>query len=106
MGRHAKPKNTHPLLPKVYTERLVDTAGKLIRSDRITYLPLPFGLGLVKYPMRWTTPWGGAYGVSGISIRTRFWALYDWADHATFDDRKDYILRNIRQRPNGKTRMK
>jgi hypothetical protein len=106
MARYAKPKNIHPLVPKRYSERQVDKAGRYVRTDRVHYIPLPFGLGLVKYPLSWTKPWGGAYGLTGISIRTRFWALFDWADHATFDERGEYIVRNIRQRQNGKIRMK
>ena len=106
MGRHARPKNIHPLLPKVYKLELVDNTGRHVKTERIYYAPLPFNRGLVKYPYSWSKPAGGCYGATGISIRSRFWALYDWADHADFDERGEYILGNIRQRANNSVRVK
>lgn len=105
MSKHAKPKNIHPLLPKRYkfTER---TENLDIKARAIYYVPLPFNLGLVKYPFAWTKSKGGCYGATGIEISNRFWALYNWADHADFEDRGDYILRNIRERRNGSVRVK
>jgi hypothetical protein len=106
MGRHSKPRNIHPLLPKAYGSEVREVFGKPIRTASIIYVPLPFKLGLVKYPLSWTKLRGGAYGLTGLSVRSRYWALMDWADHADFDDRGDYILKNIRTSPNGKVRVK
>lgn len=106
MGRHAKPKNIHPLLPKTYKQKMVDENGNYVLTERITYIPLPFNLGLVKYPISWTKWAGGNYGLTGLSIRSRFWALYDWADYADFDDRGEYILHNIRARQDNSVRVK
>lgn len=106
MGKHAKPTNTHPLLPKLYKGKDYELVTGKETKYYIFYMPLPFGLGLVRYPIGWTDWFKGCYGRTGLSIRSRFWALYDWADHATFDDRGEYILSNIRQRQNGSVRIK
>lgn len=106
MSKHAKPTNIHPLLPKVYRNKVYSANTRKIHRETIVYLPLPFKLGLVKYPFRWTKAYKGCYGLTGIEIRSRYWALFDWADHADFDDRGDYILRNIRERNNGSVRVK
>lgn len=103
--KHAKPKNVHPLLPKRYTfeERL--DKWQIVKRN-IYYVPLPFNLGLVKYPFAWRKPKSGAYGTTAIEVTQRYWALYNWADHADLDERCDYILNNIRERRNGSVRVK
>ena len=106
MGRHSKPRNIHPLLPKAYGSEVREVFGKPVRTASIIYVPLPFKLGLVKYPFTWTRWFGGAYGLTGLSVRSRYWALTDWADYADFDDRGEYILQNIRQRANKSVRVK
>jgi hypothetical protein len=103
--RHAKPKNVHPLLPKKYTMTEEDDSGQTVKRN-IYYVPLPLNLGLVKYPFAWTKIKGGCYGLTGISIRTRYWALFDFADYSNLDERGEYLLQNIRQRRNNSVRVK
>ena len=103
--KHAKPKNIHPLLPKRYSfeERL--DKWQIVKRN-IYYVPLPFKLGLVKYPFAWSKTKGGCYGATGIDIRSRYWALFDWADHADEDERGEYLLHNLRERNNKSVRVK